>query len=161
MATTPGELLLLYAARDALAAMSGPDYWYPPDPADACYFVDVPELKHLAEFEVGYFVHPGDVIYQVDTSCTYRISGDFLVTGVRRYGLPELPWETGHEPLPDSRLKLAHDVSLALNAVELVPALGDRTAIVPLVTNRNLQLDVDGWAVAQIQFGFAFSEVLG
>lgn len=161
MATTPGELLLLDAARDALEAMAGVEFWYPPDPADACYVVDIPELKHLGEFQVGYLVHPGDVIYQVDTSCKFLVSGDFLVTAVRRYGAPELPWETGHVTLPDQRLKLAQDVAIALNGKELVPAAGDRTAIVALVANRNLQLGVDGWAIAQVQLSFSFSEVLG
>lgn len=161
MAVTPGELLLLEASAVALQAATGdPPYWFDPD-ADAVFVVDIPELKHLGEFGHGYFVHPGDTIYQVDTGCKFSISGDFLVTGARRYeNSPELPWDAGYVSLPDVRLKITQDIINALNQKELVPALADRTAIVPSVANRNLLLDVDGWAVAQVQFSFFFTEVI-
>ncbi len=160
MADTPGELLLLQAAAARLQTITaGADYWFTPDPSSV-WIVDVPELKHLGEFTQAFLVHPGDVIYQVDTGCNFLISGDFLVTGARKYQDPELPWQTGHTPLPEVRLKLAQDIAKALNNVELVAELGQRTPIVAFVANRNLTLDADGWAVAQVQFSFSFRDVV-
>ena len=159
MADTPGEDLLLEAAKTALEGIvSGATYWYTPD---AVRVIDIPELKFLQEeHETLLFVHPGDVIYQVDTACKFQVTGDFIVTGARKYQTPELPWETGHVSLPGVRLRLVQDILLALNNKELVPAAGDRTSILAQVADRNLGLEADGWAMAAVSFSFSYSDVL-
>ena len=160
MPTVPGEELLLEAAAAALQAATGSDFFFEAD-ADQVWVVDGPQIKYVAEYTHGYLVHPGDVIFQVDTSCTFRISGDFLVTAIRKIGTPELPWKPGYVSFPGIKLKMVQDIIKALNAVELVPALGKRTAIAPEVVNRNLDLEHDGRVMAQVQFSFAFTEVIG
>lgn len=122
------------------------EYNFPPD-ASSVWLVDQPQIKHLGEFTTAYFVHPGDVIFTPDTGCTVRSAGDFLVTAVTRHEASELPSESGYEAATVKKLKMVADVMKALNGQS--PA-----DVLVLVSARNMSLEVDGWAVVQMQFAF-------
>lgn len=145
------ELAMLQGAvalLQAMTAASPTTYNFIPDEA---FLVDAPQIKHLGEFTHAYFVSPGDVIYAADTGCQVRSEGDFLVTGVRRHTASELPWDGDYIATVATKLKMVADLILALNGQS--PG-----GILVTITGRNVSLEVDGWAVVQVQFGFTDSQ---
>jgi hypothetical protein len=154
-AEEPTEFRLIEAVRAMLAAAVGADYIY--DALDA-YIVQKPQVKHLTEGteavwpSVLYLVSPGDVNPQDYTQCATLFPGDLLVTAGQKVGYPELPWESGYVPIPKLQMRMVQDVYRALHLKQI----GD--AILK-IANRNLDLEVDGWALVQVQVSFEYTEV--
>lgn len=146
------ELDMLNAAVTLLLAEEAPnpDLNYPPD-ADSVWFVDAPQIKHLAEFTTAYFVSPGDVIYTPDTACQVRSAGDFIVTAVTRHTSAEELASTDYEAADVKKLKMVADLIQILNGAS-------PNGVLVLLAARNLTLEVDGWAVVQCQFSFEDSQ---
>jgi len=159
MPTTPNEVVILRAIVSRLEAATGGSYHYD---ADSAFLVDRTQVKHLAEIDEEktlYLVEPGQVIITPDTSCKMLFSGDAVVTGARKTGTPELPWETGHVPPVEVKLKVFADIYTALNN-QSVNVDGD--AVIVFVSDRNLNIvEVDGWAIVQASLRFEWSEVIG
>ena len=148
----PTEYLLLEAARARLAAATGAGYNYS---AGAAYLVSKPQIKHLSEgftTTTLYLVSPGDNSPQDYSQCATLFPGDFLVTACIRIGTPELPWLAGYVPPVLPQLRMVADIYKALHLQEIEGATLK-------MANRNLDLEVDGWATAQVQMSFEFSEV--
>lgn len=154
-ADEPTEFRLLEAVRSMLESASGPSYIYD---AEAAYLIAKPQVKHLGETVTApwpktlYLVSPGDVNPQDYTQCATLIPGDFLVTACQPVGTPELPWINGYVPVSKIQLRMVQDVYLALHLKQIDDA-------VLKVTNRNLDLEVDGWALAQVQVSFEYTEL--
>lgn len=151
----PTEYRLLEAVRARLEAAIGSDYIYD---AEAAYLIQKPQVKHLTEISEGawaktlYLVSPGDVNPADYTQCATLFPGDLLVTAGIKVGTPELPWLTGYEPVPKLQLRMFQDIYRALHLKQ------EGDAILK-VANRNLDLEVDGWAIVQVQVSFEFTEV--
>jgi hypothetical protein len=150
------EARILQGVADLLSSATGSEYYYD---SDGAYLVKGPTTKHLAEASEStpgwprtiYFVHPGSLIITPDTGCTMRFEGDLMVTaGVRVYG-PELPWEANYVPVPRVQLRIFEDLYRAINAQEILGAT-------LFVADRNLDIDVDGWAIVQAQVSLGYSE---
>jgi hypothetical protein len=155
-AQEPTEYRLLEGARSRLQAAFGLDYIYD---AAAAYLVARPQIKHLHEMEedagwarVLYLVSPGDLSPIDYTQCATLFPGDFLVTAGVKVGGPELPWLPGAIPPAQVQLRIVQDIYKALHLQEVEGATLK-------IVNRNLDLEVDGWALVQVQIGFEFSEV--
>jgi len=152
------EFRILEGARALLAAAAGASYNYD---VDGAFIVNQPQLKHLTEAanDAGvsdwpkalYYVHPGDAIFVVDTGCASRVTGDFMVTAGVRIGGPELPWQAGYVSMVAVQMRMLADIYRALNGQEIAGAS-------IFVANRNLVLEVDGWALVQVQLSFEYSE---
>lgn len=154
--TEPLENRILIAARDLLAAAVGPSYIYD---ASAAYLVPRPQVKLLDEVgnvdawpKTLYIVSPGDNTAQDYTQCATNFTGDFLVTAGVKFQTPELPWSPGHVPIPTVQFRMVQDIYTALHLKELFGATLK-------FANRNLDLEVDGWALVQAQISFEVSEV--
>lgn len=154
-AAEPTEYRLLEAVRAMLEAAVGATYIYD---AEAAYLVAKPQVKHLAEMTTEpwsktlYLVSPGDVNPQDYTQCATLFPGDLLVTAGQPVGSPELPWVQGYIPVPKIQLRMTQDILRALHMKQIDDAILK-------VANRNLDLEVDGWALVQVQIGFEYSEV--
>jgi hypothetical protein len=121
---------------------------------DGVYQVDAPQLKHFGEHDRVMLVHPGDVIITEDTTCQILYEGDFLVTAGAKHQLPELPWEAAYAPTFQEKLALVEDVKDALNGKELA-------GVMVFLAGRNLDLEIDGWSVVQVQLSYRYNEVTG
>jgi hypothetical protein len=159
ISTEPPEARILLGIVAKLKAASGPSYIY--DAQDA-YLVQQIQMKLLAESEAPlsgwaktlYYVQPGDFTVTPDTACKMNFVGDCLVTAATRTGWPELPWVQGYIPTPVVQMRMWADLYRALNAHEI-----DGATL--FVTNRNTDIDVDGWALVQSQIGFEYTEMVG
>jgi len=148
----PTEYRLLEEVRTRLAAAVGASYYYE---SSGAYMVQKPQVKHLAETPEGkvlYLVSPGDNNPQDYTQCATLFPGDLLVTAGVATGTPELPWLDGYVPVPLQQLRMTQDIFNVLHMKQIEEA-------VLRCTNRNLDLEVDGWALVQVQVGFEYSEV--
>lgn len=150
------EALILQGAADLLSAASGAAFYYD---SDGAYLVKNPTTKHLAESTEStpgwprtlYFVHPGSLVITPDTGCTMRFEGDFMITaGIRVYG-SELPWEADYTPVPRVQLRIFEDLYRTINGQEIEGAT-------LFVADRNLDIDVDGWAIVQVQVSLSYSQ---
>lgn len=154
-AQEPTEYRLLEAVRAMLEAAVGSEYIYD---ADGSYIVSKPQVKHLTEIvkepwpKVLYLVSPGDVNPQDYTQCATLFPGDLLVTAGQTIGTPELPWLSGYVPAAKVQLRMVQDIYKALHLKQIDDAILK-------IANRNLDLEVDGWALVQVQVSFEYTEV--
>jgi len=144
---------LLEAVRDALAAIA--TVGRVPDDA---FVVDEPQIKHLPEAKPTgtariYLVSPGDVVITEDTSCKMLYEGDLLVTGVVQHNHPEDLSAGGYVPTAKEKLLTVDDIKGALNGKNL---LGN---VITFIASRNMRVEVDGWAIVQVQVSFRYTEV--
>ncbi len=151
----PVEFRILESAKSLLAGAVGAAYVYD---ASAAYIVAQPHTKLLGESgqeawpTTLYLVSPGQNNASDYTQCATAFLGDFLVTACVPVGTPELPWETGHVEVSRVQLRMAQDIYTALHLKEIEGAT-------LRVENRNLDIEVDGWAIVQVQVAFEYSEV--
>jgi hypothetical protein len=141
---------LLEAVRDALAAITTPERI-----PHRVTIVDEPQIKHLPEAQPEgksrvFLVSPGDVVITEDTSCQMLYEGDLLVTGITQHIASEDVTMAEYEPTAKEKLLLVEDVKGAVNGKDLL------ASVTTFIANRNMDMEVDGWAIVQVQVAFRF-----
>lgn len=144
---------LLEAVAAALAAITTPGRV-----PDLVRVVDAPQIKHMPEAKLNgtariFLVSPGDVIITEDTSCKMLYEGDLLVTGVVQHNYPEDLKAGDYQPTAKEKLLAVEDIKGALNGQTFL------TNVITFLASRNMGLEIDGWAVVQVQISFRYTEV--
>jgi hypothetical protein len=144
---------LLEAVQTALVGITTPGRI-----PDLVRIVDSPQIKHLPEAkQTGlariFLVSPGDVIITEDTTCKMLYEGDLLVTGIVQHASPEDLKAGDYVPTAKEKLLTVEDVKGALNGNTYL------TNVVTFIANRNMSVEVDGWAVVQVQISFRYTDV--
>ncbi len=125
---------------------------------DRVSIVDQPLLKHLPEAKPSgkarvFFVSPGDVVITEDTSCRMLYEGDLLVTGATQHVAPEDLRASDYEPTAKEKLLLVEDVKGAVNGKTLIDS------VPTFIASRNMTVEVDGWAIVQVQVAFRYTDI--
>jgi hypothetical protein len=124
---------------------------------DLVRIVDAPQIKHVPEAKPSgtariFLVSPGDVIITEDTSCKMLFEGDLLVTGIAQHNHPEDLKAGDYVPTAKEKLLILEDIKGAVNGKQL------SGNAITFVANRNMNVEIDGWAVVQVQVSFRYTE---
>jgi hypothetical protein len=144
---------LLEAIKAALAAITTvgrvPEFVEIIDGMQTKY---MPEAKPNGKARIM-LVQPGDVVITEDTSCRMLYEGDVIVTGIAQHVVPEDLKTPGYEPTAKEKLLLVEDIKGAVNGKNLV------VNVPTFIANRNMDIEVDGFAVVQVQVAFRYTDL--
>lgn len=157
MPSEPLEEVVLEAIKAALAAVvAGSDYFF------SCEYaarVQLAQAKHFGEVADGKFlalIEADGMLYtqaSPGVNCGTNEDAQVIVTLATKYKGPDSITSPDFN-LPTIQQHLVHDVRKALHEQALVDGVNVQ------VTDRNLQVEVGGWAAVQVSVGWSGHEVL-